>query len=220
MRAISFVSYFCGKMSRSRVDLDVANFVNAVKGDAGESLFHLDTKDGHEAAEWFGEIGALALTKKGLRLPIVLIPVPDSSCTWASDRMPRSALLACSLARHLTNAVVIDALRWRRKVKPSHEGGTRDPARLYANLTMLLTIPRGTSVVVDDVLTTGGHVRAAAARISTRSAHPCGHAICLARTVPNREDECFSIAEAEFPDFRPSGHERPWLPDCLHKAPS
>ena len=206
MTVVSFVSYLCRGRFRSQGEIDASTFVKAIKGHwAIGMVSRLDTRDCSEAIEWFGEIGALILGMKRLRAPIVLVPVPDSTCTSASSHVPRTALLAQSLASHLMNAVVFDGLRWVRAVRSSHDGGTRNPTRLYDNLVLTETIPQGTSVIVDDVFTTGAHIRTAAAKVSTQASTPCAHAICLAKAVSHRQVECFEIVETELSVFCPSG---------------
>jgi hypothetical protein len=198
-----FVSYLCNRSLGSQTDRDATNFIRAIKGgDVTGSLNRLDTKNGAGALEWFGELGALALARKRLPPPIILIPVPSSRCTLANAQSPCTIQLADSVARHLGNSAVCDGLRWRRAMKSSHTGGVRDPQYLYDNLSLVVPMPKGTRVVVDDLLTTGGHILASAARVSSVTS-PCRIALCVGRSVSQPRGNRFSFVEEELRDFVP-----------------
>jgi orotate phosphoribosyltransferase len=83
-------------------------------------------------------------------------------------------------------------------MRPTHQGGTRDARKLYDELVLIGDLPKGTVILVDDVFTTGGHILAAAARISTAGGHCC-YAICVARTVSRPQESRFSITQEMVP---------------------
>jgi hypothetical protein len=206
MHVTWFVSYLCNRLVGNQRDRTATNFIRATKGDDVTGLLSsLDTKDATGVSEWFGELGALVLASKRLPPPIILIPVPNSSCSLANEENTCTVQLAYSIADHLGNSVVCDGLRWRQAMKSSHTGGIRDPQHLYDNLCLMIPMskmPKGTRVVIDDVLTTGGHILASAARVSTVTSR-CRLALCVGRSVSRPRDNRFSVVEEEFPDFVP-----------------
>src|SRR6266536_3603394 len=83
----------------------------------------LKRRTGHRSLqrlEWFGKLASLALEMKGIRDQIVLVPVPNSDCVLGSVNVPRTLLLARSVALNIRNALVADCLRWKRALRPSH----------------------------------------------------------------------------------------------------
>jgi hypothetical protein len=204
MHVTWFVSYLCNRSLGNQTDRDAMNFIRAIKGDdVTGSLRRLDTKDATGASEWFGEVGALVLARRRLPPPIVLIPVPSSGSTLAGGKNTCTVQLAQSIASHLGKSVVCDGLRWRRALKSSHTGGIRDPQYLYDNLSLIVPPPKGTCVVVDDLLTTGGHILASAARVSSVT-NQCRMALCVGRSVSQPRDNRFSFVEEELRDFVPT----------------
>lgn len=85
---------------------------------------------------------------------------------------------------------------------PSSQGGTRDPQELYDNLVVTEEIPNGGIVLIDDVRTTGAHLRAAAAKLAQKGGR-VSMAVCAARTVLNQDQNPFSIMEEALEDFEP-----------------
>ncbi len=208
MHVTWFVSYLCNRSLGNQADRDAMNFIRAIKGnDVTGSPNRLDTKDAMGASEWFGEVGALVLARKRLPPPIVLIPVPSSGCSLTHGENPCTVQLARSIVGHLGNSVVCDGLRWRRAMKSSHTGGTRDPQDLYDNLSLVGPMPKGTYVIVDDLLTTGGHVLASAAIVSSITSQ-CRLALCVGRSVSQPRDNRFSFVEEELRDFVPTTASR------------
>jgi hypothetical protein len=145
----------------------------------------------------------LVLATKKLSGPILLVPVPDSDCPRECQKIPRTVHLARAISGHSKHAVVSDVLRWKKAGMPSHRGGTRDPQQLFDRLVVTDVLPRGKLVLVDDVFTTGNHIRAGAAKISD-PVRRCSYAVCLGRTVLEQQDKPFAIVEEDLRDFYPA----------------
>jgi hypothetical protein len=201
----SFINYFtCSR--RDDKTRDAASLIRALKhvGRAecrGEPRLRrgsrLDTRRAHQGLEWFGTLGSLILETAGSAAPTILVPVPSSDCTIGSAKTPSTSLLAAAVAAETRNASVADSLRWRRERKPSHLGGSRDPDMLFRELSIVSTPPQGTLVLIDDVVTTGGHILAAAAKLANVQRRCC-LAICVGRTITASEHHVFSIVGRNF----------------------
>ncbi len=160
----------------------------------------LDVRNSKEALKWFGTLGALVIRKKSPGSPVVLVPIPDSRCVQNESVIPRTLALAQAVAAKLKHrAAVADVLRWRERLLPSHNGGTRNATTLARKLELIGDVPFGRIVLVDDVITTGAHLFAAAAKLEERGLC-CQDALCVARTewglsiVPDRP--VFSVYRA------------------------
>jgi hypothetical protein len=195
MVLLSLIS--CCPHVRRKMDRRVQEVLDAIKGRRVQSNSRLAV----DTVEWLANAVALILDMQRLPRPLVLIPVPDSHCTLPADT-PRSMSLAEAVATHTSQSGVFDGLRWRRAMKPSHRGGTRDPEELSDNLVLLGSIPFGTPVIVDDVVTTGNHLRAAAAKIISADMH-CGLALCAVRITRVPVDAPFRPKAEIIPDFCP-----------------
>jgi hypothetical protein len=193
VEVVSFVAYVT-RPPWSPPDRHAIAFIRAAKGQpASRDNSRLDAVVNEHALDWFGKMAAVVLKMKRVDPPIILIPMPNSDCYIGCEEGPRTIPLANAIINHLRNATVIDAMRWRACQTPAHEGGARDPETLYRALVLLLPIPeKGTVIIVDDVLTTGAHALAAAAKVSTER-NPCRLAICLGRTVWQQHDRSFFI---------------------------
>jgi hypothetical protein len=75
----------------------------------------------------------------------------------------------------------------------SEEGGTRDADELYQRLQLDGTIPAGQIILLDDVLTGGGHVKGSAWTIADAD-RDVKHAICCGRSVEEQLNDPFSVA--------------------------
>jgi len=186
---------YCPAYGTKTQDLWTAlHFVNAIKrtpvgGFAQLRLPSGDTvtinRDSASAApEWFAQFAANLLPWRDC-LPCGLVAIPDSVCCLSSADPPPTLALADALAAAIGPEVVaLDLLRWVRPMAKAHAAdGTRDPQVLYGRLRLkdrLWPIAGQRLVLVDDVIATGGHLRAAAAFLSD-----CGavvtHGICAAR---------------------------------------
>jgi len=94
------------------------------------------------------------------------------AATISSSAPARTRRLARAVAQELNDtSVVVDCLRWKRNLgSASEEGGPRDPKILYDNVTVLKDLLKDVDksravLLTDDVITSGGHLRASAARL-------------------------------------------------------
>jgi hypothetical protein len=196
--ALQFVRAIKGKTLRGHVDVPLP----------GRRVERLDHSTAMHATAWFADIVAHGHTWDSFD-PVTLVPLPDSGCALGSAAAPKTLILAQALQAVLTDgtARVLDVLRWAEAIPPAHcAGGTRDPQELYSLLR--LTVRRLPStlppiVLVDDVIASGGHLRAAAAFLTD-----CGASIqlaaCAGRVLGDSEvcDRPFRFRTDCLPDFQ------------------
>jgi hypothetical protein len=148
------------------------------------------------AVDWFAEWGAaqIATLPTG---PKVLVPVPSSKTTLFSDPDFVAAALSDRIARRVEHAVSFPRLRFSEpRASASEEGGSRDPAVLYEALHQLPDIPEGQIILVDDMFTSGGHLRAAAWRIQDQG-RMVENALCFGKQCDTQLAEPFNVDPEE-----------------------
>jgi hypothetical protein len=219
LRTISLFTYRTKGRGWTAAQLGVLGFVQALKKrdlegtarvlvKAGEAERRLAARNATDAFDWFAEMVVPLLREELATTRVVLVPVPDCGCTEDVIES-RTSALALAVARRAGSVVVADVLRWRRRMAPARSGqGPRDPVSIYQNLRLRpgwgpVSWPY---VLVDDVVTSGGHLRACAAFLHNHGAR-VERAICAARSDQDPPDDPFRRRVDELPDFdmpRPS----------------
>jgi hypothetical protein len=136
-------------------------------------------------------------------LTVALVPIPHSACTQGVAAS-RTRVLADAIVERTRAAMVVDALRWIEPMVPAHRGGPREPSLLYPKLRLpaAWTPLDRAYVLIDDVATSGGHVRACAARLKARGAN-IPLAICGARAEQYFSGDPYEERVEDHDDFVP-----------------
>jgi len=187
-------------------DWHATHLVKAVKGDPmhpsayvpvwiDNRRIRITHSNRDKAIDWFAQWAAPRVTALGDHRNKILIPIPSSSSTEGSNPTFRTALIAEEIARRCGNHVIaFPFLRWLRAKLSARNGGTRDPYRLYENAAIAGDIPAGDCIVIDDVYTTGAHLKAAAWTLGDAMRSPVG-AICCGRTTQVQLVDPFDVPQ-------------------------
>lgn len=178
----------------------------------------MDNRD--DALDWAGELLAPHVKAAFPVQPISIVPIPSSSAVSAAHvTNSRGFRIASAIASYAKKGPADALLCWDRVMKKSHQGGSRDPAVLAARHIVTKRPPAGLLakvrgiVLFDDVLTTSGHFRAAAAVLRHAGYRVCDTAFAVARTVwPDDDndfggssrvptDDAFGVASEPVEDF-------------------
>jgi len=217
-----FCGYFCNQSIRWRPeDFDSYKWVQALKGRSlnmhafvpvrGENK-RLSNSNLDDAIKWFGVYVADYLKKHKIVGPFLVVPVPNSDSLATSTTKPRTRKLAKAVCDELDDgSTTVDCLRCRRNLgSASKEGGPREAEIIYRNLTVLKDVLRaalksaneGTKVIlVDDVTTSGGHLRACAAKLDSEGL-TVNYVMCGGKTVYDQDNKAFYTYEYKLDEYK------------------
>jgi len=155
-----------------------------------------------DVVAWFAEMVAEYFEGNPVELPVVLVPVPGSKHDIDFQGTPRTAVLAEQIATRLDQDVsIVDVLRWIEAMPSANaQGGTREAEALFANLVVTGDVAGMRVVLIDDVLTSGGHLRACAARLREAGADVV-LAICAGRADQTQATDPFAVRHDELHDY-------------------
>ena len=185
-------------------DFAACKLIRALKGEplsgwanipVARERIRLDASNSATAVDVFGRLVAASFHWPSRLMS--LVPIPNSLNTVFSDSTPRTKTLADALSRHAaapSDLNVADVLRWREPMPSAHAwASARYPEQLYPNLRLIRALQWQSPVLlVDDLLTTGGHMRAAAAFLEDQGATVFG-GVCAGRSDAGAVTDAFAV---------------------------
>ena len=198
--------------SMRSTDYDATHMVKAVKGlDLSPNAYTYVTIQGKshkitneskdDAISWFAEWAVFQIGGLGAGPNIILLPIPSSKTVVTSPEDYRTCRIANAIASLLPKSLVSSALRFKTPLPNSREeGGSRDPHVLYPNM-VLANVPPGDIVLIDDVMTSGGHFTAANWILADQGRTPV-LAVACGRSLETQVDNPFAGWAEELPTGR------------------
>jgi hypothetical protein len=225
---LTFGSYYTGKgpngwQGAAQTTYAVNAFVKALKGVAlspnsyndipvprrgllpmwKTALCRLDATTQAGVYGWFAEMAHRALPAWA-ETQVLFVPVPCSkgdSQDAVRDSGPMK--MADALAAVFRNGSAHPAL-WLDQTMPSASkaGGPRNPASIFPHLLHDFGVRPAITVLVDDVCTSGGHLRACAAKLKSVG-HACTLGLAGAQSDDLEVDNPWRVELRELDDFVP-----------------
>lgn len=212
LRVVSFVAYLTRTDEPWRdADYHASKFIKAIKGDevngyanipVSGATRRLDASTAAMARGWAAEIVAGWMAKNGPGGTFVLVPLPPSNCTVRQPTRGCQHDVADAVCQSLGRRTAVwDVLRFRRATVKARDGGDRDPETLYGSLRLTQT-PKNDVVLVDDVVTMGGHLQAARAILEGAGVSVL-MALAVGRSVLVQKKRPFDVDDGLLDDWSP-----------------
>jgi hypothetical protein len=130
------------------------------------------------ARDTFGEWIKKSVPALGGGADVVLVPVPSKdgvvgAATFRTLKMTKEALHGAGLARR-----IVDGLHWKEGLTEAHQGGTRNRTLLARRLVADPKLKGKRVILIDDVITTGSSLLAAADVLKQQGATILGAIVC------------------------------------------
>lgn len=152
----------------------------------------IDSSNREPAVAWAVERLGARIFAEHEREAITIVPVPGHTHAMpeevAAGRMHHlGSALAEALRARGVSAHVFPLLCWRAAIQSVREGGSRDPAVLVPQLWVAPAQHVRKVALIDDVVTSGGHIAAACAVLSAAGHDVADVAFTVGRTVKRKE---------------------------------
>jgi hypothetical protein len=211
LRLLTFCRYYTGPFPRNQEYFDSHKLVKSIKDEEfrgyvdvriHDQNYRIEQSNRELALMWFADSMRKLSWSQDLS-HYFLCAIPDSACTVSACRPSKVSRLVEAVATELPGINIWDGLRFSRVMPKSSETNMRDLQVLYDAMSVVQSPPgSGEILLIDDVCTTGAHLRAASARIRESEGH-CRVAICAARTTLEQSSPALGTLEESLEAFRP-----------------
>lgn len=153
----------------------------------------------------FGRWAARKIRDWGYDAPTI-IPVPNSNATPNVNQFPTFQIASAISTAFGQTAAANGAIRFRQAMAKSHLGGTRNEEELVANMVTRPDYWAAQVILVDDVITSGSHLKAAR-RALQGAGMEVQHVVVCARRMDEQVANPFALdaedldLQAEFDFF-------------------
>lgn len=166
---------------------DSRNFVYAVKTGIYKRPFNVPRPNGNVpirennvglARQWFGEYVLECLKAENVKDDVLLIPVPSKDAKYEAQTYRSLEMLVQALSGTQYVSQVCDGLIWEAQLQRSHEGGVRSRDEYRRKMLLRYDLKGRDVVLIDDLITTGASILAAADVLRSCGANVLGSIAC------------------------------------------
>ena len=132
----------------------------------------------------------------------IIVPVPGSACAVGSEAIGTADRIAAALAVAAGGQLsVVHAIRMDEVLTPAHKNGPRFADEVFPHLRYVERVSSNVPVVLlDDVLTSGGHLRACRALLAQNGVN-VSFAVCAGRTHQVSVPDPWNLEPEPLPDW-------------------
>lgn len=156
--------------------------------------------------EWFGDFIVHTLRAEEAKAGVLLVPVPSKDGVVAHGSYRTLEMLQEAMVGQQFEHSVTDAIRWKEKLQPAHEGGGRSREFWRDHMLVSETVAGKDIVLIDDVISTGSTLLAARDAIEAAGGNVLV-AIACGRTIYDYDTKPFGLQsidiEQELRDYHP-----------------
>ena len=225
MKVIGCCTYPTSIPYRRRLEHDAHDFIQAVKGRPLHGYTGVPVRGVRRVVlntHLDRALEILAVLTYDIAVPPmplyspILVPIPNASSTLSSEP-PRTFAQAQFVAQQLAaGAEAIDLFRWREAMPSANSaGGTRDAGELYEALVVRpearrVLQARRPYVLIEDVLTSGGHLQACDAALESLVGRRAAIALVAGVSDDEHVEDPFAMRVREIDDFVPPRRRDDW----------
>jgi len=139
---------------------------------------------------------------------LYLVPVPNAEALTNVESYRTLKMVQEAFNETAYDGCALDALRWNKKRRKAHEGGSRKREDLFPLLDAVADVKDKNVVLIDEIVTTGGNLLASQDRLIAAGAKivaavTCGRSVYDLKDPPFKA-RSFELAE-QLKDYQQSG---------------
>lgn len=147
--------------------------------------------------EWFGDFIVHTLKSETASEDVILVPLPSKDGLVGAENYRTLDMLREALVGKKFEDCILDAIRWKDKLQPAHEGGGRSREFWRDHMKVSALVNEKSVFLIDDVISTGSTLLAAKEAIEAAGGNVLGAIVC-GRTIYDFDTRPFGLQFVEF----------------------